>query len=249
MLLGACLDAGVPLDDLRAALGSLGLDDYTVSSERVLRSGISATRWRLDERVPAGAVPPQEGEDGHPHRHVAQIERLIARSALAPAARRARHRPGSPAGGHRGGDPSDAGRGRAPARSRCPRLDPRHRRRRVRARVVPRRTDRRVAAEPGERHGPLRARHPAGAGAGDRAADAGRSGLSGRTCGRADDADRRAARDRLGDGVRADAGDARRADRLRRRPPRLPGSAERAPRSWSAKPRRPRRSRRASGSR
>jgi uncharacterized protein (TIGR00299 family) protein len=87
MLLGACLDAGLPLAELRAALGSLGLDDYAVSSERVLRSGIAATRWVLDERVPAGGVPAQEGGNGHPHRHVAQIERLIARSALAPAAR------------------------------------------------------------------------------------------------------------------------------------------------------------------
>jgi uncharacterized protein (TIGR00299 family) protein len=87
MLLGACLDAGLPLAELRAALGSLGLDDYAVSSERVLRSGIGATRWVLDERVPAGGVPAQEGGNGHPHRHVAQIERLIARSALAPAAR------------------------------------------------------------------------------------------------------------------------------------------------------------------
>jgi uncharacterized protein (TIGR00299 family) protein len=86
MILGACLDAGLPLDQLRAALGSLGLEDYAVSAERVLRSGISATRWRLDERIPADAVPPQDA-GGHPHRHVPQIERLIARSALAPAAR------------------------------------------------------------------------------------------------------------------------------------------------------------------
>jgi pyridinium-3,5-bisthiocarboxylic acid mononucleotide nickel chelatase len=87
MLLGACLDAGVPLDAVRAALGSLGLDDYTVSSERVVRGGISATRWVLDERAPAGAVPAQEGGAQHPHRHVAQIERLIGRSGLAPASR------------------------------------------------------------------------------------------------------------------------------------------------------------------
>ena len=87
MLLGACLDAGVPLDAVRTALGSLGLDDYAVSSERVVRAGISATRWVLDERVPAGAVQAQDGGAGHPHRHIAQIERLIGRSALAPASR------------------------------------------------------------------------------------------------------------------------------------------------------------------
>ncbi|MEO5820178.1 MAG: nickel pincer cofactor biosynthesis protein LarC [Vicinamibacteraceae bacterium] len=87
MLLGACLDAGLPLDALRDALGSLGLDDYAVSSERVLRSGIAATRWLLDERLPADTVPAQDGGHGHPHRHIAQIERLIAQSALAPASR------------------------------------------------------------------------------------------------------------------------------------------------------------------
>jgi uncharacterized protein (TIGR00299 family) protein len=85
MLLGACLDAGLPLEALRAALGSLDLEDYEVSAARVLRSGVSATRWVLDERIPAGPVPPQD--HGHAHRHVAQIERLIARSALAPASR------------------------------------------------------------------------------------------------------------------------------------------------------------------
>jgi hypothetical protein len=96
MLLGACLDAGVPLDAVRAALGSLGLDDYDVSATRVLRAGVSATRWVLDERVPAGVAPSPEREQvhghgvahhRHPHRHVAGIERLIARSALAPASR------------------------------------------------------------------------------------------------------------------------------------------------------------------
>jgi uncharacterized protein (TIGR00299 family) protein len=109
MLLGACLDAGMPLADVRAALGSLGLDDYAIASERVLRAGVSATRWMLEERVPAESVPSQEvthahraGEDGerggapaagarpphlHPHRHLPAIEKLIARSALAPASR------------------------------------------------------------------------------------------------------------------------------------------------------------------
>ena len=67
MLLGACLDAGVPLDAVRAALGSLGLDDYDVSATRVLRAGVSATRWVLDERIPAGAVPSQEREQVHGH--------------------------------------------------------------------------------------------------------------------------------------------------------------------------------------
>ena len=85
--LGAWLDAGLPLPTCAPRSASLGVDDYAVSTERVLRSGISATRWVLDERVPADAVPAQDGGHAHPHRHVAQIERLIAKSALAPASR------------------------------------------------------------------------------------------------------------------------------------------------------------------
>ena len=89
MLLGACLDAGVPLEALREALGSLGIEDYEVSASRALRAGVSATRWELHERVPAGTAPEPEAlpRRHHPHRHLAAIERLIARSALAPASR------------------------------------------------------------------------------------------------------------------------------------------------------------------
>jgi uncharacterized protein (TIGR00299 family) protein len=92
MILGACLDAGVPLAALREALGSLGIDDYEVSTRRVQRAGIAATQWVLDERVPmpagVGAAELEaEAQQHHPHRHIAGIERLIARSALAPAAR------------------------------------------------------------------------------------------------------------------------------------------------------------------
>ena len=98
MLLGACLDAGVPLEAVRDALGSLGIDDYTVAASTVTRGGIAATKWELHEHVPAGFRgdddPGALGPAGafrtvkhHPHRHVADIERLIAKSSLAPAGR------------------------------------------------------------------------------------------------------------------------------------------------------------------
>jgi pyridinium-3,5-bisthiocarboxylic acid mononucleotide nickel chelatase len=91
-VLGACLDAGVPLAAVRDALGSLGLDDYEVGAGRVQRAGIAATQWQLTERVPApagvtAAEVDAEARHHHPHRHVAGIERLIARSSLAPRAR------------------------------------------------------------------------------------------------------------------------------------------------------------------
>ena len=115
MILGALLDAGLPLDALREALGSLGVDDYELVADQVLRAGVSATRFRLIERGPALAVhdhhphhvghphahePPAEGHHhvlgtgdagaghAHAHRSLAEILTLVDRSALSPEARR-----------------------------------------------------------------------------------------------------------------------------------------------------------------
>ena len=49
MVLGALLDAGLPLDDLRRALGSLAVD-AAVSATRVLRAGVSATKFIVEEQ-------------------------------------------------------------------------------------------------------------------------------------------------------------------------------------------------------
>ena len=77
MLLGALVDAGVPLDEVRRAIGSLGLEEgFSIDAARVLRSGVSATKVRV-------SGPPAEG---HPHRHLAGIEKHIRRSALSAAA-------------------------------------------------------------------------------------------------------------------------------------------------------------------
>jgi uncharacterized protein (TIGR00299 family) protein len=43
MLLGACLDAGVPLSELEAALAPLGLEGVRLAAERVERHGIAGT--------------------------------------------------------------------------------------------------------------------------------------------------------------------------------------------------------------
>jgi uncharacterized protein (TIGR00299 family) protein len=58
MIVGALIDAGVRLDDIQAALGSLSIDRDAVSIERVRRAGISATKFLV------------HGEDaGHEHHH------------------------------------------------------------------------------------------------------------------------------------------------------------------------------------
>jgi len=64
MVLGAFLDAGLPLDDLRAALGSLAVSGYSVSAEPVLRAGVSATRFVVHE---AGAPGSNESSPDDVH--------------------------------------------------------------------------------------------------------------------------------------------------------------------------------------
>ena len=106
MVVGALLDAGLPLEELRNALGSLAIDGAAVSASRVLRAGVSATKFSvhergagaLDDRHDQGHHHHQHGlDDGHehahahapaavahhhPHRSLAEINALIERSAL-----------------------------------------------------------------------------------------------------------------------------------------------------------------------
>jgi uncharacterized protein (TIGR00299 family) protein len=64
MILGALIDAGVPIADVRRALGGLALTPDTVSADPVIRCGIRATRFRV-----AGERPPADHahDDGHEH--------------------------------------------------------------------------------------------------------------------------------------------------------------------------------------
>jgi len=113
MILGALLDAGLPFDALRAALGSLAVD-AEVTCERVSRGGIAATKFRVAGEPPPDAGGHRRHHDGHGHRHhhdqshadehhgghthapvaephvhrrVADIHALIARAALTADAR------------------------------------------------------------------------------------------------------------------------------------------------------------------
>ena len=93
MVLGALLDAGLPLDELKAALGSLAVSDYDIGAEKVLRAGISATKFIVREHSagtsqhsahahehPGAAA--QHHSHTHAHRSLAEIFRLIETSAL-----------------------------------------------------------------------------------------------------------------------------------------------------------------------
>lgn len=113
MILGALLDAGLPLEDLRRALGSLAIDRDSVWTERVTRAGITATKFHVrgeeppidhahdHERATApprstraaqshshgtGGVHTQDTAHHAAHRSLPEIERLIDGSALVPEA-------------------------------------------------------------------------------------------------------------------------------------------------------------------
>jgi uncharacterized protein (TIGR00299 family) protein len=69
MFLGAVLDAGMPLEELKRALGSLAVSGYDVSSEKVLRAGVSATRFLVHEHGNAGGASPAPSSGDHEHHH------------------------------------------------------------------------------------------------------------------------------------------------------------------------------------
>jgi pyridinium-3,5-bisthiocarboxylic acid mononucleotide nickel chelatase len=93
MVLGALLDLGLPIENLRQALGSLAVEYGSVSADRVLRSGIVATKFRV-HAAGERAEPHHQHSAGQPHHHhshthhsLTQIESAIGRSALSAAAR------------------------------------------------------------------------------------------------------------------------------------------------------------------
>ncbi|HET6956204.1 MAG TPA: nickel pincer cofactor biosynthesis protein LarC [Vicinamibacterales bacterium] len=81
MTLGALIDAGLPLDDLRRALGSLALGDVDLRAEKVLRTGVSATKFSVRETLnpEPGTLNPAPV---HAHRHLPKIIKMIDGSSL-----------------------------------------------------------------------------------------------------------------------------------------------------------------------
>ena len=78
MTLGALIDAGLPLDELTHALGSLAVSGFDISTERVLRAGVSATRFIVHEHAAGTGPEVRRGgpdatgtahDDDHPHSH------------------------------------------------------------------------------------------------------------------------------------------------------------------------------------
>jgi uncharacterized protein (TIGR00299 family) protein len=93
MLLGALIDAGVPLDGVRGALGSLAIEPGTVWTEKVTRAGLTATKFCVrgedqprshahDHPHPHDEPHRDSGSNAHQHRTLDEIAFLIEGSAL-----------------------------------------------------------------------------------------------------------------------------------------------------------------------
>src|SRR3954447_8654840 len=92
MIVGALVDAGGPLDEIRLALGSLSIDREAVWTERVQRAGIGATKFQVrGEDAGEGPHHHHHGRGGavateaHAHRTLPEIYALIDGSRLSPA--------------------------------------------------------------------------------------------------------------------------------------------------------------------
>src|SRR5437870_5892776 len=70
MLLGAMLDAGLPIEELRRELSKLPLEGYALSATRVQRAGLAATLAVVEVR------------DRQPPRTLADVLGIIEASAL-----------------------------------------------------------------------------------------------------------------------------------------------------------------------
>jgi uncharacterized protein (DUF111 family) len=72
MFLGALIDAGLPLDELKRALGSLPLDHYSLEAKKEIKNGFTGTRF----------IVHQEHGAHHSHRGLKEIREIIQRGAL-----------------------------------------------------------------------------------------------------------------------------------------------------------------------
>jgi len=88
MTVGALLHAGVPLDAVRDAIARLKLDGVAISTERVERSGITATKFHVRVHGEHPDDPTAHHRTGrHAHRPYREIRDLLAASTLEPSVR------------------------------------------------------------------------------------------------------------------------------------------------------------------
>lgn len=70
MTLGALIDAGANIDEVRSGLDALGVDGWTLNAEEIFRNGIGAINLTVD------------ADEGHVHRTAADITELVRDAGL-----------------------------------------------------------------------------------------------------------------------------------------------------------------------
>lgn len=78
MILGACLDAGVPLEALQADLAGLNVPGFRVAAEKIKKQGFAATQFDVQ-------LDPSTHK---PHRHLKHIREIIEKAQLSERVRR-----------------------------------------------------------------------------------------------------------------------------------------------------------------
>jgi len=84
MILGGLIDLGLPVDALKGALGSLAIEYGDISAGRVMRAGISSTKFQVHPPPPSEAGAASAGQALHKHYHLKGIVNAIGRSNLKP---------------------------------------------------------------------------------------------------------------------------------------------------------------------
>lgn len=77
MILGACIDAGVPVETLRDALAGLPAKGFTLDAAKLRKQGFAATQ--VDVRVEPGV--------DQPHRHLRHVREILAAASLSDSVR------------------------------------------------------------------------------------------------------------------------------------------------------------------
>jgi pyridinium-3,5-bisthiocarboxylic acid mononucleotide nickel chelatase len=77
MILGAMVDAGLPIAELQAAIDGLQVPGITLRAESIKRGAFCGTLVRVETE-----------EHGHPHRHLSGIQKILEAAALTPEVRK-----------------------------------------------------------------------------------------------------------------------------------------------------------------
>jgi uncharacterized protein (TIGR00299 family) protein len=92
MVLGALLDAGLPLDALKRALGSLAVSGYEIDAKKVLRAGVSSTKFVVHDANARHEHPAPSTQHEHPAPSTQHEHQHAAPSTQHPAPVHGHHR-------------------------------------------------------------------------------------------------------------------------------------------------------------